>query len=162
VPFAAAALEARTPVMALRVFGVIVAPPDTDELIMLRKAAVLGDWGGNDTGPPIRGVRPVPGVSPVRGVRPVRKLEGSNASVPSPLDCCGPASMAGDRGPALKELVMEDEEKPHWYWSEGEAIDSIGGRIGLGSEGGLPSRVWPDEEEGVRGGPLVMLLSDLD
>jgi hypothetical protein len=149
-------------VMALRVFGVMVAPPDTDELIMLRKAAVLGDGGGNDTGPPIRGVRPVPGVSPVRGVRPVRKLDGSNASVPSPLDCCGPASMAGDRGPALKELVMDDEEKPHWYWSEGEAIDSIGGRIGLGGEGGLPSRVWPDEEEGVRGGPLVTLLSDLD
>jgi len=52
-------------------FEVIVAPPDTDELITLRKAAVLGDGGGNDTGPPIRGVRPVPGVSPVRGVRPV-------------------------------------------------------------------------------------------
>jgi len=40
VPFAAAALEARTPVMALRVFVVTIAPPDTDELIMLRKAAV--------------------------------------------------------------------------------------------------------------------------
>jgi hypothetical protein len=48
VPFAAAALEARTPVMALRVFGVIVAPPDTDEPIMLRKATVLGDGGGDD------------------------------------------------------------------------------------------------------------------
>jgi hypothetical protein len=99
--------------MAFRVFGVIVAPPDTDELIMLRKAAVLGDGGGNETGPPIRGVRPVPGVSPVRGVRPVRKLDGSKARVPSALACCGPASMAGDRGPALKELDMEVEEKPH-------------------------------------------------
>ena len=68
MPFAAAALEARTPVMALREFGVIVAPSDTDELIILRKAAVLGDGGGNDTGPLIRGVRSVPGVSPVRGV----------------------------------------------------------------------------------------------
>jgi hypothetical protein len=31
-------------------------------------------------------------------------------------------------------------------------------------EGGLPSpsRVRPDEDEGVRGGPLVTLLSDLD
>jgi hypothetical protein len=34
MPFAAAALDARIPVMALRVFGVIVAPPDTDELII--------------------------------------------------------------------------------------------------------------------------------
>ena len=100
--------------MALRVFGVIVAP-DADELIMLRKAAVLGDGGGKETGPPIRGVRPVPGVRPVRGVKPVRKLVGSNASGASPLDCCGPASMAGERGPALKELAMEDDEKPHWY-----------------------------------------------
>lgn len=160
MPFAAAAPEARTPVIALRVFGVIVAP-DADELIMLRKAAVLGDGGGKDTGPPIRGVRPVPGVSPVRGVRPVRKLEGSNASGPSPFGCCGPASMAGERGPALKELDMEFEENPHWY-SEGEAIESIGGRMGLVGEGGLPSRVRAEEDEGVRGGPLVTLLSDLD
>jgi hypothetical protein len=41
-------------------------------------------------------------------------------------------------------------------------MDSIGGKIGLACEGGLPSRVGPDEEEGVRGGPLVTLLSDLD
>jgi len=72
--------------------------------------------------------------------------------------------MAGDRGPALRELAKEDEENPHWYWSEGEAIDSIGGSMGLGAEGGLPSRARPDEEEGVRGGPLVtlLLLSDFD
>jgi hypothetical protein len=41
------------------VFGVIVAPPDTDEFI---KAAVLGDGDGNETGPSIRGLRPVPGM----------------------------------------------------------------------------------------------------
>jgi hypothetical protein len=40
MPLAAMALEARTSVMALGVFGVIVAPPDTDELIVLRKAVV--------------------------------------------------------------------------------------------------------------------------
>lgn len=34
--------------------------------------------------------------------------------------------------------------------------------MGLGGEGGLPSRVRAEEEEGVRGGPLVTLLSDLD
>lgn len=113
MPFTPVAPEARTPVMALRVFGVIVAPPEADELIMLRKAAVFGDGGGKDTGPPIRGVSPVPGVSPVRGVRPVRKFDGSNESGASPLCCCGPASMAGERGPALKELDMVFEEKPH-------------------------------------------------
>jgi hypothetical protein len=53
--------------MALRVFifGVIVAPPGTDEFIMLRRGAILGDGDGNETGPSIRGVRtvrPVPGV----------------------------------------------------------------------------------------------------
>jgi hypothetical protein len=67
MPFAAMVLEARTPVMALRVFGVIVAPPNTDKLITLRKAAVLGDGGGKDTSPPIKGVgvtvRPMPGVT---------------------------------------------------------------------------------------------------
>src|SRR5712671_1816634 len=90
VPFTAAALEARAPVIALRVLGVIVAPPNTDKLIMLRNTAVLGDGGGNGMGPLIRGVRPVLGVSPVRGVRPVWKLDGANASVSSPFGCCGP------------------------------------------------------------------------
>ncbi len=148
--------------MALRVLGVIVAPADADELIILRKAAVLGDGGGNETGPPMRGVRPVPGVSPVRGVRPVRKLEGSNARGGSPFACWGPASMAGERGPALRELDIDVVEKPHWYWSEGEAMDSMGGRIGFAGEGGLPSRVRAEEDEGVLGGPLVTLLSDFD
>jgi len=44
-------------------------------------------------------------------------------------------------------------------------MDSISGRISLGDEageGGLPSQVGPVEEERVRGGPLVTLLSDLD
>jgi hypothetical protein len=44
-------------------------------------------------------------------------------------------------------------------------MDSIGGGISFGgeaSEGGLPSQVGPVEEEGVRGRPLVTLLSDLD
>ena len=100
--------------IALRVLGVIVAP-DADELIILRNAVVLGDGGGNETGPPIRGVRPVPGVSPVRGVRPVRKLEGSNESGASPFACWGPASMAGERGPARSELDIDVVEKPHWY-----------------------------------------------
>lgn len=66
----------RAPVIALRVLGVIVALLDP-LFIMDKKAAVFGDGGGKDTGPPINGVRPVPGVSPVRGVRPVRKFEGS-------------------------------------------------------------------------------------
>jgi hypothetical protein len=102
-------------VIALRVLGVIVAP-DADELIMLRNAVVLGEGGGKETGPPIRGVRPVPGVNPVRGVRPVRKPEGSNESGASPpFACWGPASMAGERGPALSEFDRDVDEKPHWY-----------------------------------------------
>ena len=39
---------------------------------------MFGLGGGNDTGPPMRGVRPVAGVRPVRGVRPVLKDAGSN------------------------------------------------------------------------------------
>jgi hypothetical protein len=39
VPFAVAALEGGTLVMALRVFGVTVVPRDTDELVVLRRAA---------------------------------------------------------------------------------------------------------------------------
>ena len=61
--------------IALRVLGVMV----WEELLLVlllfmraRKAAVLGEGGGKDTGPPTRGVRPVPGVRPVRGVKPVR------------------------------------------------------------------------------------------
>jgi hypothetical protein len=75
----------------------------------------LGDGGGNETGPLISEVRPVPGVRPVHGVRPVQKLDGSNIKGASPLGCCGPASIMGERGPAPKEFAIEDDEKPHWY-----------------------------------------------
>ena len=75
----------RTPVIALRVLGVMVGFGGGLEvlLIMAMRAVVLGE-AGKATGPPTRGVRPVPGVRPVRGVRPVlgvrpvRKLVGSN------------------------------------------------------------------------------------
>jgi hypothetical protein len=60
------------PVIALRVFGVIVAGvglswggAEEEFVTMARKAAVFGDGGGKLTGPPTRGVRPVLGVSPV-------------------------------------------------------------------------------------------------
>jgi hypothetical protein len=41
-------------------------------------------------------------------------------------------------------------------------MDSMGGRIGFAGEGGLPSRVRAEEDEGVLGGPLVTLLSDFE
>jgi hypothetical protein len=68
----------------------------------------------------------------------------------------------GYRRPALKQLAMEGETTLVLIGKE--AIDSIGGRIGLGGEGGLPSRVpvGPDEEEEVQDGALVTLLSDLN
>ena len=49
--------------------GVIVAAaalPAAPEFTIARKAAVLGEGGGKDTGPPTRGVKPVDGVRPVR------------------------------------------------------------------------------------------------
>ena len=77
--------ELRTPDMALRVFGVIVAATfdrdDPEELLIIaRKAAVPGLGGGNETGPPMSGVSPEPGVNPVRGVRPVLKDDGSKGA----------------------------------------------------------------------------------
>lgn len=60
------------PVIALSVFGVIVAglgaicPAELAFVTIARNAAVFGDGGGNETGPPTRGVRPVEGVRPVR------------------------------------------------------------------------------------------------
>ena len=81
--------------------------------IIARNAAVLGDGGGKETGPPMSGVSPVPGVRPVRGVSPVRKAAGSNAASGC-SDCCwGAVSMAGLRGPDLRELESEAEEKAH-------------------------------------------------
>ena len=76
-----------------------------------RKAAVFGEAGGKETGPPRRGVRPVPGVRPMRGVRPVLKAAGSNAARVCCSDCCcGPVSMAGESGPDRNELENDDEE----------------------------------------------------
>lgn len=64
--------EEPSTVIALRVFGVIVAFKLAPAPLFMsaRKAAVLGEGGGKETGPPTRGVRPEPGVSPKRGVRP--------------------------------------------------------------------------------------------
>jgi hypothetical protein len=109
----------RTPVIALSVFGVIVAAALVRLFegvwglcIMLRKAAVFGDGGGKDIGPPSKGVRPVPGVKPVRGVSPVRNEFASNGWLTA-FWSCGPANIAGDNGPALRELVRLAEEKFH-------------------------------------------------
>ena len=107
-----------TPVMADKVFGVMVpATPLSDGgpllFIMARNAAVLGDGGGKETGPPMRGVRPVPGVSPVRGVRPVRKAAGSKAASGCSGCCWGAVSMAGLSGPERRELESDADEKAH-------------------------------------------------
>ena len=109
----------RAPEMALRVLGVMVGPEDELVLLLLllllpmieRKAAVPGDGGK----PPTRGVRPVPGVRPVRGVRPVlgvrpvRKLLGSKGRWDCSVVGWGPASMAGESGPARREFAREVE-----------------------------------------------------
>jgi hypothetical protein len=104
---------ASTPVIALRVFGVIVAAAlaRAEEgvcglFIIDKKAAVLGDGGGKDIGPARRGVSPEPGVRPVRGVRPVL-----NSVEEDGCGSCGPASMAGERGPARRELESADAGK---------------------------------------------------
>lgn len=115
----------RTLVRTLSVLGVIVAlaelsGPAADAFVtMARKAAVLGEGGGNETGPPMTpaGVRPVPaGVRPVPGVRPVRKEDESKMEWWWPWACevdellvWGPASMAGDKGPERRELGMDHE-----------------------------------------------------
>jgi hypothetical protein len=104
---------ASTPVIALRVFGVIVAAAfaRAEEgvcglFIIDKNAAVFGDGGGKEIGPARRGVSPEPGVRPVRGVRPVLNSveEGGCGS-------CGPASMAGERGPARRELESAEAGK---------------------------------------------------
>lgn len=122
--------------IALRVFGVMVAALPFGLFIMWRKAAVFGDGGGKETGPPRIGVRPVPGVRPVRGVRPVLKVFGSKAmdglALPSAWGCWGPASIAGDRGPERREFAREDDVNAHENWSAGDEIDASGGRTGLG------------------------------
>ena len=120
--------------------------------IIARKAAVFGDGGGNETGPPMSGVSPVPGVRPVRGVSPVRKEVGSKAGRGwSLLELgWGPASIAGDSGPDRNEFDMPDAEKPHVYdGSDGDEMLASGGRTGLDS-GGEPecarSGCWWEEE----------------
>lgn len=104
---------ASTPVIAFRVFGVIVAAAfaRAEEgvcglFIIDKKAAVLGDGGGKEIGPARRGVSPEPGVRPVRGVRPVLKSVEEDG-----CGSCGPASMAGERGPARRELESADAGK---------------------------------------------------
>jgi len=99
-------------VIAFRVFGVIVAAAFASAVegvcglfIIDKKAAVLGDGGGKEIGPARRGVRPEPGVRPVRGVRPVLK------SAEDGCGSCGPASIAGERGPARRELESADAGK---------------------------------------------------
>lgn len=109
--------EPRTPVIALSVFGVIVAFELAPALLFIRarNAAVLGEGGGKETGPPTRGVRPVPGVNPVRGVRPVRGVSPVRNEVSKGIweaesePCWGPASIAGERGPARRELARDEE-----------------------------------------------------
>lgn len=100
--------------MADRVFGVMVDWPLLPLFMMARKAAVPGE-GGKATGPPTRGVKPVPGVRPVLGVMPVRGVRPVRKELPSnwrwedwSLLDCGPASMAGERGPARRELLIEE------------------------------------------------------
>lgn len=104
---------ASTPVIAFRVFGVIVAAAfaRAEEgvcglFIIDKKAAVLGDGGGKEIGPARRGVSPEPGVRPVRGVRPVLKSAEEDG-----CGSWGPASMAGERGPARRELESADAGK---------------------------------------------------
>jgi hypothetical protein len=101
-------------------------------------------------------MRPVPGASPVRGVRPVWKPDRSNASGAPLFGCCGPAGMAGERGPALEELAIRTRRNSIGVGlrPEGEAIDSVGGRMGLGGESRLPPRVRPAEDGA---DPLVTL-----
>lgn len=116
----------RTLAIVLSVLGVIVAAAALlPELTIARNAAVLGEGGGNATGPPTRGVRPVDGVRPVRKDPDGSKLNNGGCIEPALAAkaameaagwevvvgcCCGPASMAGERGPARSELVMPAEE----------------------------------------------------
>lgn len=122
--------------------------------IIARKAAVFGEGGGKETGPPMSGVSPVPGVRPVRGVSPVRKEEGSKAGRGwSLLEFgWGPASIAGDSGPDRNEFDMPEAEKPHVYdGSDGDEMLASGGSTGFVS-GGEPEWARSDccwwEEEG--------------
>lgn len=50
--------------------------------------------------------------------------------------CCGPVSMAGERGPERREFERAAAENAHWKFagSEGELMAATGGRTGR--EGG--------------------------
>lgn len=145
------------PVMAEKVPGVIVpggAPPaPVAELFwlvtMAMKAAVLGDGGGNDVGPPMSGVSPVRLTSGVSPVRMTSKLDPGPLITPwwvpeAPLGCAeageywaGPASIAGERGPARRLFTSADPPLPKPQekspGAEGEAMDAIGGNFGFDS-----------------------------
>jgi hypothetical protein len=43
--------------------------------------------------------------------RPYGKLGGLDTSVVPPFTCCGPVSVAGERGPACKKLAMESKKR---------------------------------------------------
>lgn len=150
---------------AFRVPGVIVAlepgtisplrapptviPLDTPEVwlvTMARNAAVLGDGGGKETGPPTSGVRPV---RPTSGVRPVRKAgwEGSQPPTPVPLPArpdwsFGPLRRAGESGPLRRLPDRTPLPNPQWpnvLGPPGEESEANGGRIGFGVSGPFPT-----------------------
>lgn len=115
-------------VSAESVLGVMVAAelgaPEVLLTMAARKAAVLGEGGGNDMPPP-RGVRPVLKLDK-SGVKPVRNELGSK------WELCGPASMAGDKGPDLNELVRPADHGYALVSPAGEVMEATGGSRGLG------------------------------
>jgi hypothetical protein len=136
--------------MCARVLGVMVAGVEfaraaavVEFVTILKRAWVFGDGGGNETGPPTSGVRPVRLTS---GVNPVLMNDGSKGRCEETLTeeepftapdkdeelgcCCGPASIAGDKGPDRRDPVA-NHGKPD-DGSEGDARDARGGRVGLG------------------------------
>ena len=84
-------------------------------MTIARNAAVLGDGGGKETGPPTRGVRPLEGVRPVRPkeVEVSKLVMGIRACCCcccGCCGCCGPGSIAGERGPERREPARSDHE----------------------------------------------------
>jgi hypothetical protein len=89
------------------------------EETMAKKATVFGLEGGNETGPPTRGVRPMRCAKPARKVEVTskgRSTEEEEAVAATRMMegaafcggcCCGPASMAGERGPARREFASQ-------------------------------------------------------
>lgn len=149
------------PVKAARVLGVMVGPvaggatPTGPLVTMARNAAVLGEGGGKEVGPPASGVSPVrkllrSGVNPVRkdcGSKPLLGLAAEERPTPwdeepAPFppwldEFCGPASMAGLSGPARREpvrLVDQGKDGVAAESPEGEVMDATGGSTVLYSE----------------------------